>query len=90
VGAAVFALLSAVGNILSILLVIRAVLSFFPPAPRSSPLYGLERFLYQVTEPVLRPIRGILPDLGGVDLSPLIAILAIWVILMLLRSLLAF
>ena len=32
-------------------------------------------FLYQVTEPVLRPIRRILPNLGGVDISPVILIL---------------
>jgi YggT family protein len=42
------------------------------------------RFLYQVTEPVLRPIRRIVPSIGGVDLSPLIVILLLW----LLRNLL--
>lgn len=89
-GAAVYGLLSTIGNLLSILLVIRAVLSFFPPPPRSSMLYSFGRLLYQVTEPVLRPIRGVLPEFGGVDFSPLVAILAIWVILMLLRSLLVF
>ncbi len=89
-GPAVYDLLATVGNILTILLVVRAVLSFFPPPHRSSPLYGLGRMLYLLTEPVLRPVRGILPDLGGVDFSPLVVILAIWVILMLLRSLLAF
>ena len=34
-------------------------------------------FLYRVTEPVLRPIRRFLPDLGGIDVSPLIVILAL-------------
>jgi YggT family protein len=29
-------------------------------------------FLYRITDPVLRPIRNVLPDLGGIDLSPLI------------------
>lgn len=33
--------------------------------------------LYQLTEPVLRPIRRLLPDMGGLDLSPLVAGLAI-------------
>ena len=28
-------------------------------------------FLYRVTEPVLRPIRNMLPNLGGIDISPL-------------------
>lgn len=89
-GATVYGLLSTIGNLLSILLVVRAVLSFLPVPPRSSMLYAFGRLLYQVTEPVLRPIRGVLPDFGGVDFSPLVAILAIWVILMLLRSLLVF
>jgi len=31
--------------------------------------------LYRVTEPVLRPIRNILPNLGGIDISPVILIL---------------
>lgn len=30
-------------------------------------------FLYRITEPVLRPIRRLLPDLGGLDISPVIA-----------------
>ena len=32
-------------------------------------------FLWRVTEPLLRPIRRILPDLGGIDISPVILIL---------------
>jgi YggT family protein len=37
-------------------------------------------FLYQVTEPVLRPIRRILPNLGGLDISPIILLLIIFLI----------
>ena len=33
--------------------------------------------LFQLTEPVLRPIRNILPNLGGIDLSPVVVILII-------------
>jgi YggT family protein len=36
------------------------------------------RFLYNVTEPVLRPIRRVLPDLGGIDISPIIVLLIIF------------
>ena len=32
-------------------------------------------FLYRVTEPALRPIRSVLPNFGGVDISPIILIL---------------
>jgi YggT family protein len=34
-------------------------------------------FLYRVTEPVLRPIRNMLPSLGGIDVSPVVLILII-------------
>ncbi len=39
-------------------------------------------FLYQITEPVLRPIRRILPSLGGIDISPIILVLLIYLIQM--------
>jgi len=35
-------------------------------------------FLFNVTEPVLRPIRRIMPDLGGIDISPIILLLIIF------------
>ncbi len=31
-------------------------------------------FLYRITEPVLRPIRSVMPNLGGIDISPIIVI----------------
>jgi len=34
--------------------------------------------LNRLTEPVYRPVRRLLPDMGGLDLSPLIVILALW------------
>jgi YggT family protein len=37
-------------------------------------------FHYRITEPVLRPIRNIMPNLGGIDLSPVILILIIFLI----------
>jgi YggT family protein len=43
-------------------------------------------FLYRVTEPALRPIRAFLPNLGGIDISPVILIL----ILMFLRRLILY
>ena len=41
-------------------------------------------FLYRITEPALRPIRSIMPNLGGIDISPVILILG----LLFLRNLL--
>ncbi|AMD60137.1 hypothetical protein AWN88_18170 [Agrobacterium tumefaciens] len=37
-------------------------------------------FLFNVTEPVLRPIRRVLPNLGGIDISPIIVLLIIFFI----------
>jgi YggT family protein len=37
-------------------------------------------FLYRITEPALRPLRRIIPAVGGIDLSPIVLLLAIWVV----------
>jgi YggT family protein len=37
-------------------------------------------FLYRLTEPALRRIRNVLPNMGGLDLSPLVLLLLIWVL----------
>jgi YggT family protein len=39
---------------------------------------AIGRFLYNVTEPVLRPIRRVMPNLGGIDISPIIVLLLIF------------
>jgi YggT family protein len=44
---------------------------------RSPVVSGIAEFLYRITEPVLRPIRNMLPNLGGIDISPIIVILII-------------
>ncbi len=36
------------------------------------------QFLFKVTEPALAPIRKVLPSLGGIDISPIFLIVAIW------------
>jgi YggT family protein len=75
-------LLLALANLLHLLLqayfwiiIARAVLSWVSP----DPFNPVVRFLYRVTEPVLRPIRHRLPTLSiGIDLSPMVVILAIF------------
>lgn len=66
-----------------ILLVARALLSWFPLTP-GSPLIGVVRVLATLTEPLLAPIRRILPPLraGGmaIDLSIIVAILVIQIV----------
>lgn len=38
---------------------------------------AIGEFLYRITEPLLRPIRNLLPAMGGIDISPVILILVI-------------
>jgi YggT family protein len=36
------------------------------------------RILYNLTEPVFRPVRRVIPPMGGLDLSPIVVLVAIW------------
>lgn len=73
-------LLNAVAQIVNIglsiyfyIIIARAIISWVNPDPYNP----IVRFLYQVTEPVLYRIRRWVPYLGGIDLSPIIAMLVI-------------
>jgi YggT family protein len=41
-------------------------------------VYLVGDFVYRITEPALRPIRNALPNLGGIDISPVILILLLY------------
>ena len=70
--------LSTLLTVLTFAIIGRALLSWFDPH-YSNPISG---FLFEVTEPILRPIRSLLPGGMMIDFSPFIAI----VILNILRS----
>ncbi len=44
---------------------------------RNNFVAAVANFFYHVTEPALRPIRSILPNLGGIDISPVVLIIAL-------------
>ena len=46
--------------------------------PRNQFVAAIGNFLYQATEPVLRPIRRFIPDLGSIDVSPIVLLLLIF------------
>jgi YggT family protein len=48
--------------------------------PRNQVVMTIGNSLFRVTEPALRPIRRLLPDLGGIDISPIILLLIIFFI----------
>lgn len=71
-------LLYFVLQIFQLVLLARVLLSWFPNIDRSNQIVQL---LYQITEPVLAPVRQMLPQTAGVDFSPLIVFLLISVLM---------
>ncbi len=71
----IFSLLALVIELYVILIMLpMAILSWFRLEP-GTPLARLRYFLHRATEPVLRPVRRIIPPAGGLDLSFLAVVL---------------
>jgi YggT family protein len=68
--------ISILCTVLSLAIIVRALMSWVMPVGGT----GITRVLIDVTEPILAPIRRVLPPLGGIDFSPLLAIILIQVI----------
>ncbi|MGH7903587.1 MAG: YggT family protein [Candidatus Dormibacteraceae bacterium] len=59
---------------------VRVAFSWFSPR-RSSGLYGLYELSYKITEPVLRPIRNLLPMAAGIDISPMLVTIVLFFVI---------
>jgi YggT family protein len=70
----------SVAQIYIYLLFARIILSWFPVQP-GGVIAGIYSFLYTITEPVLGPVRRLIPPLGGFDLSPIIVFFGIEILL---------
>ena len=68
---------------LMVLVIARVVVSWLAPSGGG----GLVAFIYQVTEPILAPIRRVIPPMGGLDWSPLVALLLFGVLVRVLSQL---
>jgi YggT family protein len=66
-------LIVTVIDLYSFVLLVAVVMSWLP-VDRRHPLVTM---LYAVTEPVLAPIRRVLPPIGGLDLSPMVLLIAL-------------
>ena len=75
-----FRLIELLCEVLTIAIIFRAILSWFSPAPTNR----LVLILHQVTEPILAPLRRIIPRAGLLDLTPLVAIVLLQLIVYLL------
>jgi len=63
-------------EVLTIAIFARAIISWFPVNPGNR----LVALLYQITEPILDPLRRIIPRVGMIDITPMIAIILLQVI----------
>jgi YggT family protein len=70
-------------QIYSFVVLARVLLSYFPNMDRSNPI---AQFLFDITEPVLRPIREMLPSSSMIDFSPIIVFLVIRVLIVLVSN----
>jgi YggT family protein len=61
---------------LMLLLIARVIVSWVAPMGG-----GLVAFIYQATEPILAPIRRVIPPTGGLDWAPLVAMLLVGLLL---------
>ncbi|WP_420466750.1 YggT family protein [Panacagrimonas sp.] len=73
---AVLKVLVLAGNVYTVTLTFQAILSWFGPGVNNP----ASNILWSMNEPVLRPIRRLIPSISGLDLSPLFAIIAIQVL----------
>ncbi len=80
----VFELILKILDLLSFVVIAVAIMSWLIAFNVINIYNNVVRAIYEtltaVTEPLLRPIRGMLPNLNGVDLSPVVLLLLIWFI----------
>jgi len=63
-----------------LIMIVRAILSFFPTRPGTG-LASFQQFLAQLTEPVIAPVRRVIPPAGMFDLSFLVVFIVIELVL---------
>ena len=82
----VFELLYYVINLYKWAIILAAIFSmlvaFGVLDTRNRMVWTIGDFLYRITEPVLRPIRNLLPNLGGIDISPWIVVVLIQIVVL--------
>ncbi|MBE2239612.1 MAG: YggT family protein [Caldilineaceae bacterium] len=84
---ALFEILATLLQIYSYVLLARALMSWIPNLDPYNPIV---QFLYQLTEPVLEPVRRLIPPLGGtIDISIIVVFFALMILQQMLYTLAA-
>ena len=80
-GVAIVWLVNQIFNLMVIFIIAAAIMSWLVAFnvlnPRNRLVYAIGAFLDAVTQPLLSPFRRIIPPLGGVDISPIVVLLAL-------------
>ena len=63
--------------IFELILLARVIFSWLPPHTRQNQFYS---FVYEMTEPILAPVRRHLPTFGGMDFSPLLVFIGLHIL----------
>ncbi len=82
-------LISYIIYLFTLAIVVRAIISFLPyftRPPYHPVVEQVDRVVTQVTEPVLAPVRRMLPSFGGMDFSPMVVIIVLFIIREVLAS----
>jgi YggT family protein len=71
-------------TLLELAILARVLLSWF----RVNPYHPVVAFLDQITEPILRPLRNVIPPLGMIDISPIVALILMDIVRQIVRAIL--
>ncbi len=79
-----FELIRAILGLIQVVLIVYVVISwlfaFDIVSRRNQLVYSVFEFTRRVSDPILRPLRRLIPPIGGVDLSVLVLLLVLWLL----------
>jgi YggT family protein len=78
-------MISQLVSLYTLLIFVRIILSWFPMSPGGA-LANVTNVLFRLTEPVLGPVRRVIPSLGPFDISPIVVVFLLGIVQRMLAS----
>ena len=78
-------MISQLVSLYTLLIFVRIILSWFPMSPGGA-LANVTNVLFRLTEPVLGPVRRVIPSLGPFDISPIVVVFLLGIVQRMLDS----
>ncbi len=75
-GSTIVGILSNLIFVLTIAILIRSLMSWFPVSPQN-PIYQV---IFGITDPIIRPLQRVVPRLGMIDITPMVAMIILLVV----------